>query len=759
MSETPEDIRDIARNFYALLETAKDRLTEAEIEQGLSVLQTTLEMKRREATLSRPIEAGLLALGAAGTFNRFDQGYGDYLVQVLKGGGNLTRRVALQAYTCLQRYESEIGELPPWTEMSANYELCAVVRDESGAVAPKRVALDGLHLVVVAPYDPTGAFQQQAKTIPNYAYQATPIPHWRYPAEQVEAVCETFSPTLGYWFSDDVWALLVEFKTRREAWLAYEAELAIEREAKLQVLIEAAGLGDTFYRPDGEPFTLFQHQKEGVAWLLSHHQGFQYRGGILADEMGLGKTLQSLIAARALKRVYDCPVFVVAPASIQGVWQEEAGIAQLDIECYTWGKIPTPIDKPYVLIADEAHYAQAGTKSQRGKAFLELSRTPTCLAAYCLTGTPMKNGAPINLFPLLQATGHPLGQNKSEYEKHFCKARVKTINKAGMTKWDNQGAAHLDELSQQTTDVILRRRKHECTDLPPKTRTMRPVELSQARRLEYHEAIEAAIEAFRDRADAKMAHAEHADVATLRLDLVARAHEKLKDKLERDEELRRIDDASDAQTRRRCIAMAEAFRAAEALVTLNNMRQIGSLYKAPAAIEFALDLRQEGEQVVLFTAFLPSAEQIVKTVGKKHATEYLHGGVPIKERKPMMDRFQAGESTVWVSTIAAGGTGLTLHAASHVLLVDRPWTPGDAMQAEDRCHRIGQYHPVSAYWMQLGEVDLAIDTLLQAKGERIELVLKGKRKTFRGVNRSARDLALELIDTLSPPTTNGARKT
>lgn len=102
---------------------------------------------------------------------------------------------------------------------------------------------------------------------------------------------------------------------------------------------------------------------------------------------------------------------------------------------------------------------------------------------------------------------------------------------------------------------------------------------------------------------------------------------------------------------------------------------------------------------------------------------------------------------MFIGTIKAGGVGITLTAASNVILVDRPWTPGDTEQAEDRCHRIGQNNTVNTFWVQLGLIDEAIDRLLESKQQRIELVLKGKRKTLRGLTSPA-ELAKELLEIL-----------
>ena len=97
-----------------------------------------------------------------------------------------------------------------------------------------------------------------------------------------------------------------------------------------------------------------------------------------------------------------------------------------------------------------------------------------------------------------------------------------------------------------------------------------------------------------------------------------------------------------------------------------------------------------------------------------------------------------------VATIAIGSVGITLTAANNVILLDRPWTPGDAEQAEDRCHRIGQKNAVSAYWVQLGKIDTKIDELIINKQSRIEKVLKGKTKTLQGLD-SPKELAKELL--------------
>jgi SNF2 family DNA or RNA helicase len=92
-----------------------------------------------------------------------------------------------------------------------------------------------------------------------------------------------------------------------------------------------------------------------------------------------------------------------------------------------------------------------------------------------------------------------------------------------------------------------------------------------------------------------------------------------------------------------------------------------------------------------------------------------------------------------VCTLGAGNVGITLTAGRCVILVDRPWTPGDAIQAEKRCHRIGTTGTILSVWLQANGADEAIDALLQEKHEKIELVLAGKRKRME--IRSIADVA------------------
>ena len=93
-----------------------------------------------------------------------------------------------------------------------------------------------------------------------------------------------------------------------------------------------------------------------------------------------------------------------------------------------------------------------------------------------------------------------------------------------------------------------------------------------------------------------------------------------------------------------------------------------------------------------------------------------------------MDRFQRGDSDLLLATFGTGGLGFTLHRARHVVLLERPWTPGDVDQAEDRCHRLGvDGQGLHCHWLKLGPADQLVDGLIASKAERIEILLGPRR--------------------------------
>jgi SNF2 family DNA or RNA helicase len=135
-------------------------------------------------------------------------------------------------------------------------------------------------------------------------------------------------------------------------------------------------------------------------------------------------------------------------------------------------------------------------------------------------------------------------------------------------------------------------------------------------------------------------------------------------------------------------------------------------------------LAEEGA-VLVFTQYVAMArllEAHLARSGLPH--QFLHGGTPVREREAMVARFQAGEVPVFLLSLKAGGTGLNLTRADHVIHLDRWWNPAVEEQATDRAYRIGQTKPVQVHRLVTrGTIEEKIAELLTRKRALADSVL------------------------------------
>ncbi|KAL9181808.1 hypothetical protein ACHAXT_012151 [Thalassiosira profunda] len=467
-------------------------------------------------------------------------------------------------------------------------------------------------------------------------------------------------------------------------------------------------------------WTLYDHQKEGVLRAL------RMRRLILAFDMGLGKTIIGCVWAKAFQKVFPgLRVFVIAPVTLHEDWRRTATEAtglnvessnkkktkakpkkerkkdsgktvtgkrkrrkrvdtdsegeeeEVDDDCdeatanvhiYSWQKVNAYKEvvantRDYVVIADEAHSMQSMT-SGRTKDALKLMFPKKCRGVLLLSGTPMKNGKPSNLFPLLKAVRHPFGDEQKRYEFYFCNGQTRLMR--GKEVWDASGSSNLKELNAHTASHIFRMTKEEALELPPRKRELRSIPIPPRYELRYTEALK------------DLAHA---------------------------------------------VSLGEE----DILTPLQTLRKVSSDAKVGAVAALANTILVEESSIVIFSFFVPVAKAIYARLNEMGwEGELLCGETPAKKRQDMVDRFQSGLSPVFVCTYGAGGVGLTLTAACTVILVDRPWTPGDVCQAEDRVRRIGQKRPVRSIWVRAFPLDEQIDDLIDHKEDTSSTVVDGK---------------------------------
>jgi len=134
-----------------------------------------------------------------------------------------------------------------------------------------------------------------------------------------------------------------------------------------------------------------------------------------------------------------------------------------------------------------------------------------------------------------------------------------------------------------------------------------------------------------------------------------------------------------------------------------------------------------GDSVLVFSQYVGMARLLEAHLASLGVpTLFLHGGVAPTKRDAMVERFQAGEVPVFLLSLKAGGTGLNLTRATHVVHYDRWWNPAVEDQASDRAWRIGQDRPVQVHRLVTeGTVEDRVAALLASKRSLADSVMGG----------------------------------
>ena len=431
---------------------------------------------------------------------------------------------------------------------------------------------------------------------------------------------------------------------------------------------------------------LFPHQIEGVAFLLGR------RRAILADDMGLGKTRQAIISLRHLAPAG--PRLVVCPASVKQNWAREIAVVETNASVVVIeGTAPASLTAEWVvinydilgrhidslrrvpwdaLVFDEAHYLKNHT-SARSKLARQLTEgaaaTTPKLAVQLLTGTPLTS-RPRDLFVLLQLVAHPLGRSFLSFAKRYCAAEK------GEYGWKTGGASNIEELTVQLHGVMLRRSKDDVLALPPKLRTWLPVTVNPGTGAR---AIKKVFELL--------------------------AGKDTRPSRSRDGELR---------TRGKLLAF------------LVEARQALAFAKVTATLDFVKGAIDQGEKVIIFSCFDDPIRRLAKELGS--IAVVVTGKTPGSMRQTLVDRFQNdADVRVFIANIIAGGTGLTLTAATQVVFNDLDWVPTNHWQAEDRAYRIGQTRTVNVtYFVARDTIDDFVQAVLETKSALVNAIVEGE---------------------------------
>jgi superfamily II DNA or RNA helicase len=445
--------------------------------------------------------------------------------------------------------------------------------------------------------------------------------------------------------------------------------------------------------PEDLRATLRPYQRRGLSWLAQMCElGL---GGCLADDMGLGKTVQVIALHLHRRPLTAGPTLVVCPTSLLGNWQRELArfapdvpvrryhgggrhlerLAADEVVLVTYGVVRR--DRAVLaevgwglLVADEAQHA----KNPLSRTARELRAIPAP-ARVALTGTPVENRL-TELWSILDWTTPGLLGPLERFRRSVA---------VPVERYRDPDAT--ERLARVVRPFLLRRRKSDpriAPELPAKTETDRVVPLTAEQATLYEAVVRETL--------AKIASSEGIERRGLVLGLLTA--------------LKQI-----------CNHPAQYLREAAPLPGRS-----GKLAALDELLEVILD---EGEAALVFSQYVEMCRLIRAHLADRGVpTLFLHGRVPARRREELVARFQDGGAPVFLLSLKAGGVGLNLTRATHVVHYDRWWNPAVEDQATDRAYRIGQDRPVQVHRLVTeGTLEDRIAALLASKRGLAEAVV------------------------------------
>ena len=445
----------------------------------------------------------------------------------------------------------------------------------------------------------------------------------------------------------------------------------------------------------------FEHQMESFNYALTHNKF------LLGDEQGLGKTKQALDIAVARKHKMRHCLIVCGVNNLKWNWYKEveihtnekahilgsrvnrkgktvigssaerlADLKQIHDEYFLITNIETLRDKSIqsqikkmcsdgiigMTIIDEIHKCK-NSQSKQGKAI-------HCCCSYyrlALTGTPLMNN-PVDLYNVLkwlEVENHSLTYFKNLY-----------CEMGGFGGYEIIGYKNLDQLENSLNKNMLRRRKEEVLDLPPKSYTDELLDLDSSQDKLYRDVTNQIIE----------------DIDRIML---------LPNPLTELIRLRQV---------------------------TSNPNILSSKNITNVKYDRILDiLESTSDKVIIFSNWTKVINPLyikLSSLGYNPALVTGESKDPILE----MNKFQSDNTCkVILGTTPALGTGYTLTAANTVIFIDEPWSKAIKDQAEDRCHRIGTKGTVNIITLICKDtIDERIHQIIKDKGELSDRIVDGK---------------------------------
>ena len=444
-----------------------------------------------------------------------------------------------------------------------------------------------------------------------------------------------------------------------------EDRLPVGSDAALRFVPAEAGA------PKGVAATLYPYQLDGWRWLkFVIGEGI---GGLLADEMGLGKTLQIISALSDCGRHLLKQTLVVAPGSLLENWRRELAkfaphlrvikhqgarrtgnykdLVSYDVVVASYDTVGSDLSLIKMIEWDVVILDEAQNIRNPDAQRTKNMKSIPRRASIAMTGTPMENRL-TDLWSIIDFVAHGYLGTAGEFSVRYSDSV--------------DGASDVEPM---VSPLMLRRRVAEVAkDLPERIDIPEAIELSDMEADEYE----------RIRQEIFQKHGKAASLVALASLRQFCAHPAI-------------------------IAGANGF--AESFSKFSRLEEI------------LHEIAEAGEKTIVFTSYTAMADMIARHVqiqmGMFAAT--LDGRLPIDDRQPLIDRFSAAEGpAVLVLNPKAGGAGLNITAATHVIHYNLEWNPALEDQASARAHRRGQTRPVTVRRL------FCVDTVEDVVNDRVQ---------------------------------------
>lgn len=446
--------------------------------------------------------------------------------------------------------------------------------------------------------------------------------------------------------------------------------------------------------------TLRSYQVEGVNWLLN--RWYYKQSCIMADEMGLGKTVQSVTFVNSLFNEFEycAPALIVAPLSTIVHWEREfKNWTDLRVLTYHGSIMGRNVINDYEfsiktgnitvrlfdVIITTYEMAMAGAEHlmqfEYGVAIFDEAhrlKNTSSKAAICLRN--------FSIFHKVLLSGTPIQNNLNELWALFNfidPLRFDNLNNF-LQEFKMERSEDVIKLQNVLKPLMLRRMKEDVeTSIPMKEETIIEVELTTIQKRYYRAILEKNIE-FLTKGD--KSNAPNLINAMMELRkccihpyLIKGAEEKIiGDYMKRKKE-------------------ATGNNSGEYTIDEYQKIMIQSSGKL-VLLDKLLAKLKDGHKVLIFSQMTKCLDLLSDYLNyREYKFERIDGGVRGDLRQAAIDRFSSGDAFVFLLCTRAGGVGINLTAADTVVIFDSDWNPQNDLQAQARCHRIGQKNEVKIY--------------------------------------------------------------